>query len=200
VTAESWKLNTRTLFDLEGIAKAPEVIGMMGTVAEEPVKPVDGPASARMIRKATKAAEKVTEKVAPAVYDPTNYPDGAARADAFLAANPPAQEKPAPAADKPKRARKAKPAPIPEPTGPVLSGETVRVKIATAAWSMLSRERRADLTLPMDGIALRWEEGDGFVCADVPAEAVNALRGMGEARGVEVKTVETAEMKEGEAA
>jgi hypothetical protein len=65
---------------------------------------------------------------------------------------------------------------------------------------MLSRERRADLTLPMDGVALRWEEGDGFVCADVPAEAVNALRGMGEAHGVEVKTVETAEMKEGEAA
>ncbi len=62
---------------------------------------------------------------------------------------------------------------------------------------MLSRERRADLTLPLDGIAVDWREGDGFVYADVPVEAVNALRGMGEAHGVDVKVVESAK---GEAA
>jgi ParB/RepB/Spo0J family partition protein len=74
------------------------------------------------------------------------------------------------------------PAPV-VATAPAASGDAVRVWVPEAAWDALSQDDRDDLTEPFGGVVIEWQGTDGYVFADVPAEALSTMRGMLEALG-----------------
>ena len=170
------KMNARTLFDLEGIAKAPGEISSPG--------PIDGPGSARILREAL--AEKVepsgaidvTHAIDPATGEAVARPDDMGEKG----------ENPAPKKRARKGERKSAPA---SPASQPAPDHLVRLRAPRAQWDALRPAAREDMASSVGGITVEWsDDGDG-VCAAVPASVAAALRGVAGAHGVEL--TETAE-------